>query len=98
MGMVKLMKVVAVDNREQLIREEKKKIRRLRLLVDVTTSVLYQDTALTLQEAQQMVRNTEKVILQMFPDKQETFDIVLLSRFERILYERWGMGMDHQVH
>ncbi len=81
-----------LDNREHLIQEEKEKIRRLRCLVDLTTSVLYQDYSLTLEEARQVVENTEKIILKMFPDKQQTFDIVLLPRFERILRERWGQG------
>ena len=54
---------MVVDDREHLIQEEKKKIRRLRVLVDLTTSVLYQDAALTLAEAQQLVRGIEKAIL-----------------------------------
>ncbi len=83
-----------VDRREELIQEEKEKTRRLRVLVDLTTSVLYQDSSLTLEEARQIVRGTEKAILEMFPDKQQTFDIVLLPRFERILRERWGVRQD----
>ena len=78
------------DDREHLIQEEKKKIHRLRVLVDLTTSVLYQDIALTREEAQQLVRGAEEAILKMFPDKQQTFDLVLRPRFERILRERWG--------
>jgi hypothetical protein len=84
--------------RERLIQEEQKKTRRLRFLVDLTTSVLYQDQSMTLEEARVMVRNTEKAILAMFPDKQQTFDIVLLPRFLRILHERWGAGLDPLVH
>lgn len=83
-----------VDRREELIQEEKEKTRRLRVLVDLTTSVLYQDSSLTLEEARQIVRGTEKAILEMFPDKQQTFDIVLLPRFERILRERWGVRQE----
>ena len=86
------------QEKQRLINEEEKKIRRLRFLVDLTTSVLYQDQTLTLEEARTMVRNTEKAILNMFPDKQQTFDIVLLPRFERILHERWGAGMSGLVH
>ncbi len=84
---------MVLENRERLIQEEKAKIRRLRYLVDLTTSVLYQDYSLTLEEARQVVEKTEKTILKMFPTKQQTFDIVLLPRFERILRERWGQGM-----
>ncbi len=80
------------------IEEEKKKIRRLRFLVDLTISVLYQDADLTLQEARRMVEGAEKAILNMFPDKQLTFNIVLLPRFERVLHERWGVGLDSTVH
>ncbi len=86
------------QERQRLIKEEEKNLRRLRFLVDLTTSVLYQDQTLTLEEARTMVRNTEKAILTMFPDKQQTFDIVLLPRFERILHERWGTGMSGLVH
>ncbi len=86
------------EERDRLIQEEEKKIRRLRFLVDLTTNVLYQDSSLTLEEARVMVRNTEKAILAMFPDKQQTFDIVLLPRFERILHERWGTGLDSMIH
>ena len=86
------------QEKERLIEEEQRNIRRLRFLVDLTTSVLYQDQTLTLEEARNMVRNTEKAILTMFPDKQQTFDIVLLPRFERILQERWGAGMNGFVH
>jgi hypothetical protein len=86
------------QERERLIQEEQKKTRRLRFLVDLTTSVLYQDQSMTLDEARVMVRNTEKAILAMFPDKQQTFDIVLLPRFQRILLERWGAGLDPLVH
>ncbi|MFB3905511.1 MAG: hypothetical protein ACE15E_18860 [Acidobacteriota bacterium] len=97
---VSRVRVEQMDEQEKtrLIQEEEKKIRRLRFLVDLTTSVLYQDPTLTLEEARNMVRNTEKAILTMFPGKQQTFDIVLLPRFERILQERWGAGMSSLVH
>ncbi|RPJ60976.1 MAG: hypothetical protein EHM23_08590 [Acidobacteria bacterium] len=86
------------QEKERLIKEEERNIRRLRFLVDLTTSVLYQDETLTLEEARNVVRNMEKAILTMFPDKQQTFDMVLLPRFERILHERWGAGMNGLVH
>ena len=87
-----------VEPWEDPIQEEKKKIHRLRVLVDLTTSVLYQETSLTLEEARQLVSNTESTILSMFPDKQQTFDLVLLPRFERILRERWGRDMGYTKH
>ncbi len=83
---------------EDPVQEEKIKIHRLRTVVDLTTSVLYQESSLTLNEARQLVRNTESTVLTMFPDKQQTFDLVLMPRFERILRERWGRGMGYTKH
>ena len=87
-----------VEPWEDPIQEEKNKIHRLRVLVDLTTSVLYQEPSLTLEEARQLVHNTESSVLMLFPDKQQTFDMVLLPRFERILHERWGKGMGYTDH
>ena len=87
-----------VEPWEDPIQEEKNKIHRLRVLVDLTTSVLYQEPSLTLEEARQLVQNTESSVLMLFPDKQQTFDMVLLPRFERILHERWGKGMGYTEH
>ena len=88
----------SAGERERLIEEERRKIRRLQLLVDLTANLLYQDGTLSLQQARAIVRGTEKAVLRMFPDKQFTFDLVLLPRFSRILRERWGAGLDDAVH
>ena len=82
----------------QEIVEERKKLRRLTFLVDLTTSILYQDPDLTLSQAINLVQNTEKAILRMFPDKQSTYDLILRPRFERILNERWPLEPNEQVH
>ena len=91
-------KGVPDEEQQRLIEEEKKKMRRLRFLVDLTTGVLYQDSSLSLTESRQMVENLRRAVLHMFPDKEETFDLVLLPRFDRILKERWGQGFDPTIH
>ncbi|MBI4445461.1 MAG: hypothetical protein HY645_06070 [Acidobacteria bacterium] len=78
---------------EHLLKEEEQKTRRVRFLVDLTVNLLYQDSTLTLAEARRIVRNAERQILALFPDKQETFNLILLPRFERILKERFGAGV-----
>ncbi len=70
----------------------------MRLLVDLTTSALCQDSTMSLEEARRMVKGTEKAVLTLFPGKQRTFDLLLLPRFERILHERWGAGLERYVH
>ena len=49
---------MASEERERLIQEENKRIRRLRFFVDLTVSVLYQDTSLTLMQGRKIVQNT----------------------------------------
>ncbi|HLV01432.1 MAG TPA: hypothetical protein VKZ59_09205 [Acidobacteriota bacterium] len=91
-------KVHSDEEHKRLVEEEKKKMRRLRFLVDLTTGVLYQDSSLSLSESRQMVENLRRAVLHMFPDKGGTFDLVLLPRFDRILRERWGQGVDPIIH
>ena len=68
--------------------------------MDLTTSVLYQDSNLSLSEACQLVRLTERAILQMFPDKQSTFDLLLRPRFDRIIRQRWldAVSREGSIH
>ncbi len=86
------------DERARLIEEERRRARRMRFLVDLTTSTLYQDSRMTLEEARHLVRQTRRAVLRLFPGKEFTFELLLRPRFERILYERWGKGMDGTVH
>lgn len=85
-------------DRETLIQEENRRLRHMRFLVDLTLSVLCQDPVLTLAEARQMVRRTERAVLVMFPDKEFAFHLLLMPRFERVLRERWGKGMERTIH
>ncbi len=86
------------EQRKRAIEEEERRARRMRFMVDLTTSALYQDARMTLDEARELVRQTRRAVLRLFPGKEHTFDLLLLPRFERILYERWGQGMDGWVN
>ncbi len=73
---------------DELLKEEEKKIRRLRFLVDLTEAVLIQSD-LSLQEALELIDNTKKAALSLFPDKEFVYDLVYTPRFRRILYSRF---------
>jgi len=68
------------------IRDEDRKLRRLRFVVDLTTALLIQGD-LTIPEAVKLIDNTKKYILNQFPDKEEAYDIIYKPRFERIIKE-----------
>src|SRR5205085_8722159 len=55
--------------------EEARKIRRLQIMMSMVMSVISQDPDLTVEEASEMVANTKRAALAMFPDKEFTYDI-----------------------
>jgi hypothetical protein len=68
--------------------DEEKRMRRLRLLVDLNQAVLMQAN-LTLQEAFEIMRSTKNAALALFPDKEDVFDLIYAPRFKRIIRERF---------
>jgi hypothetical protein len=77
------------------IREEQIRMLRLRLRVDLTCYRL-RVTQLSREEAAELIERTKTEILELFPDKEQVFELVLRPRFERILNERalaeWGVA------
>ena len=71
--------------------EERKKLRRLQLMVDLVLSTLSQDPDLTLREAFAMISNCKNAALAMFPGKELAFDLIYKPRFERVIDERFGV-------
>ena len=75
---------------EAEIREENRKVRRLQIVVDLVTSVLWQSD-MPIEEASAMVAETRRFALSLFPDKGETYDLIYRPRFKRILAEKYKM-------
>ncbi len=70
----------------QALQEEQKRLRRLRVLVDFTAGVIVQ-SRINRVEAERMVEATRRKVLQLFPGKDETYDIIYRRRFERLINE-----------
>ena len=66
------------------IREENRRMRILRILVDLTMVILMQGNV-SRQEALELVQSTKNRILQLFPDKEVTYNLIYKPRFERLL-------------
>jgi hypothetical protein len=69
---------------------EELRVRRLRRAMDVT-ALLLRTVDLTFEEAQAVVSHAKQTALQLFPDKEETFDLIYGSRFRRILVEKYAL-------
>jgi hypothetical protein len=74
---------------EKEIREENRKIRFLRYLVDFSLQSIQQD-ALSLEEALKVVEDVKRAACNLFPGKEETFELIYRPRFQRIINERFG--------
>ena len=79
-----------VDEREKMIADETRMIRRLRILAELTTALIAQDQSLTLEQGWEHVKALKGAALAMFPGKGDVFDLVYLPRFSRLLSERFG--------
>jgi hypothetical protein len=73
----------------QDIQEEGRKIRRLQLMMDMVMSVIGQDSSLTVDEAAQMVADTQRAALAMFPDKELAYNLIYKPRLQRLMRERY---------
>jgi hypothetical protein len=78
-------------DRDDEFREEQRSVRKLRLVVDVTAQVLAEDEKLTLCEALRLVEAARQAALRLFPEKGDTFDLVIRPRLENIVLERFGI-------
>jgi len=74
---------------DQEIREENRKLRYLRFLVDFSILSIQQDD-LSFEEAQELVENVKRAACSLFPGKEETFELIYRPRFNRVIRERFG--------
>ncbi len=71
------------------IKEENRKIRYLRFLVDFSILSIQQDD-LVLEEAQELVEDVKRAACGLFPGKEGTFELIYRPRFNRVIQERFG--------
>lgn len=71
--------------------EEARKIRRLQIMVHMVMSVISQDSDLSFDEASQMVADTRKAALAMFPGKELAYDLIYRPRLQRLMQERFRL-------
>ena len=69
--------------------DEPRRLRVLKMVVDLTTNVLAQGR-MSRPEAEALVAATRRRVLELFPDKAETYDLILAPRFARLLDEFAG--------
>ncbi len=74
---------------KEALREEEKRLRMLKFIVDLNQAVLMQQTDLTLREAFEIMKNTKRAALNLFPDKEDVYELLYSPRFRRIIRDRF---------
>jgi hypothetical protein len=71
--------------------EEQKLIRRMQMMMNMVMQVIAQDATLSVDEASQMIADSRKAALAMFPGKELAYDLIWKPRFQRLMRERFRM-------
>jgi hypothetical protein len=79
--------VIAISAEERA--EEQKLIRRLQMMMNMVMQVIAQDSSLTIDDASQMIADSRKAALAMFPGKELAYDLIWRPRFQRLMRERF---------
>jgi hypothetical protein len=82
-----------IEMNETEVRDENRKIRYLRFLVDFSILSIQQDD-LYLEDAQELVENVKRAACSLFPGKEETFELIYRPRFNRVMQERFGLSSE----
>jgi hypothetical protein len=76
------------ESKREQIRLENKKIRQLRLVVDLSIHQI-RSGRLSLEEAYDLVERVRGFALRLFPGKEKAFDIIYRPRFYRAISSRY---------
>jgi len=74
-----------VASRDELA-DEAQRAQKVRQFVDIATNLIMQ-SSMTRREAESLVAAVRERILVLFPDGQETYELIYASRFRRLLDE-----------
>jgi hypothetical protein len=70
---------------EQLA-DEARRARKVRQLVDIATNLIMQSN-MTQRDAESLIRHVRDRILGLFPDSEQTYEIIYAPRFRRLIEE-----------
>jgi hypothetical protein len=84
---------MSAEERARLEAEEKiqeqRLLRRLQMMMNLVMQTIAQDSSLSIDEASQMIADSRKAALAMFPGKELAYDLIWRPRFQRLMRERF---------
>jgi hypothetical protein len=71
--------------------QEEKNLRRLQLMMNMVMSVIAQDSTLTYEAASEMIADSRRAALAMFPDKELAYELIYQPRLQRLMRDRFRL-------
>jgi hypothetical protein len=71
--------------------DEARRLRRLQIMMGMVSSVISQDSSLTVEEASELAAGAKRAALAMFPDKELAYDLLYKPRLQRLMRERFRL-------
>ena len=68
---------------------ERRKLRRIRMIVELTLNLIGTDTTVSHREARCLVRCARKAILDLHPAFEERYERLVRPHFESVVAQRW---------
>jgi hypothetical protein len=68
---------------------ERRRIRRVRMIVELTLNLISSDRTVSHREARCLVQCARKAVLEQFPGFEDRYDRSVQPQFDRILQQRW---------
>jgi hypothetical protein len=68
---------------------ERRRLRRIRMIVELTLNLIGSDMTVSHREARCLVRCARKAILDLHPEFQQRYERIVRPYFERLLASRW---------
>lgn len=78
------------DTNQEDLREENRRLRYLRFLVDLALTEIRRGR-FTKPQAEKVVENIRSQALQLFPGKELAFDLIYRPRFRRVISETFQL-------
>lgn len=71
--------------------QEERNLRRLQLMMNMVMSVIAQDSTLSYEDASEMIADSRRAALAMFPDKELAYDLIYRPRLQRLMRDRFRL-------
>jgi hypothetical protein len=68
---------------------ERRRLRRVRMIVELTHNLISSDMTVSHREARCLVACARKAIVELFPAFENRYEQIVRPHFERVLQERW---------